>query len=542
MNLALRNFVLGFLLLAASSLWAGERLLQGTITLADGEPVTDAYVFVQVSRMKDAERLEFKAQNGSFQLALEPEYYLVTIMHQGYEPFTINGLDLFEEEKVVFEIVLDRPKSPVSNPEQIQVLRMEKSVREEKQKTMIPSDQGYTVTFSTELESEAYMLIVAGLPMTGPPPYKGFSPNGFSLSTAKAVDGEITVTVPNDHLAPREKAFQGDLRILVGDPLIGHLGWFRNNYMANYYLFMEKRGQKNPSVRGLESMITEGERRLARLSGDAKLVFAGALHQQLGMVTKQFDLAEAVTTRIARSPHSIAKLPFATVIEPYVWGLIRKNEAGREQAIAFVKRYLEAKPNRIDSAEAIEFLAMRYMFGKQKDTEKAKFWLRRLIDEYPGTTAADSAAKDLQKFAMVGDQAPAFTLKDDRGNPVSLKDFRGKYVLLDFWAKSCTPCVQEIPNLVEVYGKLDKETIEFVSIGLDMEGQRLRAFANRMKMTWPQLWNRGGFSAPIAKTYGVSFLPNILLIGPEGKVLQQNDGLRGEELLPTLEKYLNSRQ
>jgi hypothetical protein len=95
-------------LLGCPMLWAGGSVLEGTISLADGAPVTDAHVLAQVSRLKESERQEFHAENGRFRITLDGDFYRVIFTHPGYEPLTINGLDLYSQKEVSLVVVLDR--------------------------------------------------------------------------------------------------------------------------------------------------------------------------------------------------------------------------------------------------------------------------------------------------------------------------------------------------------------------------------------------------------------------------------------------------
>ena len=131
----------------------------------------------------------------------------------------------------------------------------------------------------------------------------------------------------------------------------------------------------------------------------------------------------------------------------------------------------------------------------------------------------------------VGAEAPNFTLLSDKGKEVVLSDFRGKYVLLDFWASWCGPCRMEIPNLKKLWQKYHAKGLEIVSITLDAkDGDWRKALADE-QMPWTQLTAKG---TNVSKQYNVKGIPHILLLDPEGKIVGIN--LRGEELEEALQK------
>ncbi|MCR6719611.1 MAG: AhpC/TSA family protein [Chitinophagaceae bacterium] len=130
----------------------------------------------------------------------------------------------------------------------------------------------------------------------------------------------------------------------------------------------------------------------------------------------------------------------------------------------------------------------------------------------------------------VGAMAMDFTQADTSGVPVSLSSFRGKYVLLDFWASWCGPCRQENPNVVASYQKFKDKNFTVLGVSLDREGQKdkwMQAI-HVDKLTWTHVSDLKFWSNEVAQQYRVQSIPQNFLIGPDGKILAKN--LRGAGL------------
>ncbi len=108
---------------------------------------------------------------------------------------------------------------------------------------------------------------------------------------------------------------------------------------------------------------------------------------------------------------------------------------------------------------------------------------------------------------------------DLEGNPISLADYRGKVVLLDFWAVWCGPCLGEIPNIKAVYEKYHDKGFDVIGVSFDEDAAVLREFIAAKEIPWRQILDGGGFGGTFAKQYGVHSIPAPFLIDREGKVL-----------------------
>lgn len=138
----------------------------------------------------------------------------------------------------------------------------------------------------------------------------------------------------------------------------------------------------------------------------------------------------------------------------------------------------------------------------------------------------------------IGKEAIDFTQSDTAGRPVKLSSFRGKYVLLDFWASWCHPCREENPNVVKAYAKYHPKGLDILSVSLDKEGDKdkwLKAIHDD-KLTWTHVSDLKFWSNEVAKTYGIMGIPQNYLIDPQGKIVAKN--LRGEELEKKLQELL----
>ena len=119
-------------------------------------------------------------------------------------------------------------------------------------------------------------------------------------------------------------------------------------------------------------------------------------------------------------------------------------------------------------------------------------------------------------------------------SPISLESLKGKYVLLDFWAVWCGPCIQEFPNLKELYAKVDTSKFEIIGIVGDSSFDALVETINRHQITWPQIISND--TNRIKEEYGVQSYPTSLLLDPDGIIIAKN--LRGEGLTDRVLKLI----
>lgn len=127
---------------------------------------------------------------------------------------------------------------------------------------------------------------------------------------------------------------------------------------------------------------------------------------------------------------------------------------------------------------------------------------------------------------------------DLAGNPVSLDQFKGKVVLLDFWATWCAPCRAELPNVIAAYTKYQKQGFEVLGISLDNANAQaaLTQFIKENKMPWRQIYEGKGWEGTISSQYQVRSIPFTLLLGRDGRIAAVN--VRGATLEPAIQQAL----
>lgn len=149
-------------------------------------------------------------------------------------------------------------------------------------------------------------------------------------------------------------------------------------------------------------------------------------------------------------------------------------------------------------------------------------------DKYPKVIAKLSAqAATLRTFAA-GAEAPLFSGPNPEGETISLESLRGKVVLLDFWASWCGPCRRENPNVVKLYNKYKEKGFEILGVSLDKTKDRwVKAIADD-NLTWLHISDLKGWQSKYGRLYGVSSIPQTVLLDEEGKIIARN--LRGAAL------------
>ncbi len=132
---------------------------------------------------------------------------------------------------------------------------------------------------------------------------------------------------------------------------------------------------------------------------------------------------------------------------------------------------------------------------------------------------------------------PDFSATDLDGKPISIEAYRGKVVLVDFWAVWCGPCIAEMPNVKKVYEKYKDKGFDIIGISLDNDETSLRDFLKENDIPWRQVFSGEGWDSPVSRQYGIYSIPNMWLIDKEGKLI--SNSARGEKLESMVVKALN---
>jgi peroxiredoxin len=211
-----------------------------------------------------------------------------------------------------------------------------------------------------------------------------------------------------------------------------------------------------------------------------------------------------------------------------------------EELKGFDTLMAENKNDKTDALAQVAWMkAMLYLQVLDQPT-KAREMLAKIKQDFPNSRQAPQveatlaqmekteAAKVVQRSLAVGSPFPDFQEKDLDGKPLSVSRFKGKVLLVDFWATWCGPCRVELPNVLSTYDKHRKNGFEILGISLDQDEKKLRDFMKENKMTWPQFFDGQGWGNKLAGKYGVNSIPATYLLDTQGKIIAKD--LRGEAL------------
>lgn len=203
--------------------------------------------------------------------------------------------------------------------------------------------------------------------------------------------------------------------------------------------------------------------------------------------------------------------------------------------------------------EVSQILVMKALLYVQvfHDFDKGEALFQQLKADFPDTEAGKNVDQILpalqqQKASMAaraalsaGKEFPDFQEKDVAGQPLSISKYKGKIVLVDFWATWCGPCVGELPNVLAAYQKYHDKGFEIVGISLDKNKDELEKFVKEKGMTWQQYFDGQGWDSKLGKKYGITAIPATFLLDGEGKIIATD--LRGDGLEKELSKRLAAK-
>lgn len=162
-----------------------------------------------------------------------------------------------------------------------------------------------------------------------------------------------------------------------------------------------------------------------------------------------------------------------------------------------------------------------------------------LSDDLKKTALANAILTklNLAKRTSIGVQAADFEAKTPEQIPIKLSNFKGQYVLIDFWASWCGPCRQENPNVVAAYETFKDKNFTVLGVSIDEKEDAWVKAVKQDGLVWTQLLDR---TSEIANMYGINAIPKNFLVDPSGKIIAKN--LRGAELMNTLQEVLGKKK
>jgi peroxiredoxin len=146
------------------------------------------------------------------------------------------------------------------------------------------------------------------------------------------------------------------------------------------------------------------------------------------------------------------------------------------------------------------------------------------------------AAKKIRASLVVGNKFPEFSVTDINGKPLSTTAFKGKVVLVDFWATWCVPCVMSLPDVIQTYKTYHSKGFDVIGVSLDEDPQRLKRFIHDREMDWPQFNDGRKWDGELVRNYGVQQIPTTYLLDKEGRIIGAD--LQGEDLEKAVKKAL----
>ena len=259
------------------------------------------------------------------------------------------------------------------------------------------------------------------------------------------------------------------------------------------------------------------------------LKFTGSQEQEVLKMGKQLEMGKSLMS--LGGMFAMMKVKDDSVKLDSTWKAMEMLKSEMDKSI---KNFIDSNTNRLAITYMIgDFIAREYPF---EDVERYYGQLTPDVKaSYPGQLLKDKVEK--LRFINVGGIAPDIDLPGPDGKNIKLSSLRGKYVLLDFWASWCGPCLAEVPNVKAIYEEYKDKGFEVYGVSLDDKKEAWVNAIEKHGLPWVHVSSLKGWECPVAKRYNVTGIPKMYLLDKEGRIVAMD--LRGEVLKEKVASFFN---
>ena len=257
-------------------------------------------------------------------------------------------------------------------------------------------------------------------------------------------------------------------------------------------------GMRHDADAGLQlDIIRENLNTIAKMTPeDARSYYEKALKELNALIKEYSDTEEALEAK-------------------YYMGVTYNEMGNFENAVKYIDEVLGYEDIDLNFKARSLYFKAKALLG-QGEIEKAKGVIAELRVIEP--RAANTFGKELSGTLRLDMKAPYFTAIDFNGNPVSLSQYEGDVIVLDFWATWSDYCIQEFPEVKKLYKRFKDQGVQFVGISLDDEIEDLRAFVQQNNIEWPQVFEGMRWKGQISKLYNIEKIPVMFVLDRNGKI------------------------
>lgn len=503
----------------------------GRVFSVEGEPLSSGKVSYYRSWCKEDRRLQSVPidDQGRFFIPFgDSDRYMIVFSVPGYQPLGLYVNTALSPDAQI-RVTLDRYPKPEGHTPLL--IHEADGFNEADPTPMTRQGDTWSARIPWQGKTLRYQIKSGRYRVMGPDPAAGIDERFNYFSRVPVIDGFAEIRIRDGEIPFRTQPYGADIGNLEnGEALVAETK-FHGEYEKYRELIIEKLSKNDHGETGLEPLFEVLEQMLATVANpDQKLLLSAQWHYRLCQFTQAFNVDHELSRRLENQPSFLARLDVTAAISFLEQSLAQHKDPG----IAY-KTYLSYRLNDESRLNAMSRLRQVYVSAGREPL--AGFWATELLHRYPNSYQAYALARESGFEGMVGRLAPDFQLSDGLGGTVSLSQFRGKWVVLNFWASWCPPCIVGMPEYRVVVAELSSENVLFLSVCIDKDGEDLGRLIEKYDLNWPQAGTTGNWEAPVVQAFNVPYVPRKLLITPNGKISRHDiGGKKGEELAFFLEK------